>query len=151
MTSAAAGILRCVLASEKAGNSLDRDALAGATAALQAIRDGAPDGAGAALEAQRVAQRLAAGPAGTLARIKRLVWDAADRDLPGHLPHEARSIGKCAASPDGIEGVNAFCRAPPARLLDPKPAYQIQGPDSRSPAARHGGPPDDRRRARRAA
>ena len=33
-----------MLASEKAGNSLDRDALVDATAALQAIRDGDPDG-----------------------------------------------------------------------------------------------------------
>jgi 2-(1,2-epoxy-1,2-dihydrophenyl)acetyl-CoA isomerase len=256
VTSAASGVLRCVLASEKAGNSLDRDALVGATAALQAIRDGDPDGSlraravllasdgasfctggdvkgfhaaadrqahvtelaetfhqfilavmhapvpvvaavpgwavgagmsivcacdlvvggpgtrfrpgypfiglspdggmswslpriigpirardlllsdgvlgGAeaarlglvtrlvpddqiAAEAQRAAERLAAGPAGALTRIKRLVWDAADRDLPGHLPHEARSIGECAASPDGIEGVNAFAeQRPPA-------------------------------------
>jgi NAD(P)-dependent dehydrogenase (short-subunit alcohol dehydrogenase family) len=44
VTSAASGVLRCVLASEKAGNSLDRDALVDATAALQAIRDGDPDG-----------------------------------------------------------------------------------------------------------
>ena len=33
-----------MLASEKAGNSLDRDALVDATAALRAIRDGDPDG-----------------------------------------------------------------------------------------------------------
>jgi 2-(1,2-epoxy-1,2-dihydrophenyl)acetyl-CoA isomerase len=59
-------------------------------------------------EALLVAEQLAAGPTGSLARIKRLAWESADRGLAEHLGHEARSIGECAASPAGREGVAAF-------------------------------------------
>ena len=59
-------------------------------------------------EAERVAAELAAGPRTSLARTKRLLWDAADRDLSAHLDAEAESIAACADSPAGREGVVAF-------------------------------------------
>lgn len=58
--------------------------------------------------AARIATELAAGPTTTLARIKRLAWASAGNDLPGQLAAEAISIGECAASPAGVEGVDAF-------------------------------------------
>ncbi|HVW41082.1 MAG TPA: enoyl-CoA hydratase-related protein [Amycolatopsis sp.] len=65
-------------------------------------------------EAELVAERLATGPTSSLARIKRLARDSADRDLAAHLDVEARSIGECAGSPAGREGVTAFVqRRPP--------------------------------------
>ncbi|KAA9153199.1 enoyl-CoA hydratase/isomerase family protein [Amycolatopsis acidicola] len=59
-------------------------------------------------EAREIAGRLAKGPTGSLGRIKRLAHESAGRDLPAQLAEEARSIGECAASPAGREGVRAF-------------------------------------------
>jgi 2-(1,2-epoxy-1,2-dihydrophenyl)acetyl-CoA isomerase len=65
-------------------------------------------------EAERLAAELAAGPTSSLARTKRLLWDAPDRGLSEHLDAEAASIADCADSPAGREGVAAFTerRAP---------------------------------------
>lgn len=59
-------------------------------------------------EAELVATDLAEGPTSSLAGIKQLVWESADRSLAEHLEHEARSISETAASPAGREGVRAF-------------------------------------------
>jgi 2-(1,2-epoxy-1,2-dihydrophenyl)acetyl-CoA isomerase len=65
-------------------------------------------------EAERLAADLAAGPTTSLARSKRLLWDAPGRGLSEHLDAEAESIADCADSPAGREGVTAFTerRAP---------------------------------------
>ncbi|HVV12210.1 enoyl-CoA hydratase/isomerase family protein [Amycolatopsis sp.] len=65
-------------------------------------------------EAEEIAGGLAKGPTGSLGRIKRLAWESTGRDLAAHLAHEARSIGECAASPAGREGVRAFAERRPA-------------------------------------
>ena len=59
-------------------------------------------------EAALVAEELADGPTSSLARMKRLVWESAERGLDEHLEHEARSISEAAGSPAGREGVRAF-------------------------------------------
>jgi 2-(1,2-epoxy-1,2-dihydrophenyl)acetyl-CoA isomerase len=65
-------------------------------------------------EAEALAATLAAGPTSSLARAKRLLWDAPDRGLSEHLDAEAEAIAACADSPAGREGVAAFLerRAP---------------------------------------
>ncbi|WP_420039334.1 enoyl-CoA hydratase/isomerase family protein [Gordonia sp. MP11Mi] len=64
--------------------------------------------------AHAAAARLAAGPRGSMAAIRRLVRDSADRTLTDHLTAEAKSISALSASAEGVEGVDAFIakRAP---------------------------------------
>lgn len=64
-------------------------------------------------EAELLAQELAQGPTSTLARLKRLTWESAERSFPEHLHHEAQSIGESAASPAGVEGIAAFVEQRP--------------------------------------
>jgi 2-(1,2-epoxy-1,2-dihydrophenyl)acetyl-CoA isomerase len=67
-------------------------------------------------EAERVATELSEGPTTSLARTKRLLWEAADRSLADQLDAEAESIADCAASPAGREGVDAFSERRPPRF-----------------------------------
>jgi 2-(1,2-epoxy-1,2-dihydrophenyl)acetyl-CoA isomerase len=108
-------VLPRVLGPIRARDMLLTDGVAGGeeAAALGLLSRLVPDDRVAA-EARFVAEDLAKGPTGSLARIKRLTWESADRDLAGHLDHEARSIGECAASPAGQEGVRAFLERRPA-------------------------------------
>ena len=66
-----------------------------------------PDDAVAA-EAQRLAERLAAGPVGALGRAKRLLRESPERDLGAQLDAEAAAIAESAADAEGREGVAAF-------------------------------------------
>ena len=65
-------------------------------------------------EAQRLAERLAAGPGGALAGTKRLLRESGGRDHGAQLDAEAAAIAEAAAGAEGREGVAAFVerRAP---------------------------------------
>jgi 2-(1,2-epoxy-1,2-dihydrophenyl)acetyl-CoA isomerase len=67
-----------------------------------------------AAEAQRLAERLAAGPVAALGRVKRLLRESPDRDIDTQLDAEAAAIAESAAGAEGREGVAAFSarRAP---------------------------------------
>lgn len=67
-----------------------------------------------AAEAEKIVQRLAAGAAGSQARIKLLCDGAERRDLAEHLALEHQFIVASAGSADAAEGVRAFTekRAP---------------------------------------
>ncbi|MFT3661727.1 MAG: enoyl-CoA hydratase-related protein [Gordonia sp. (in: high G+C Gram-positive bacteria)] len=58
--------------------------------------------------AREIAVDLAAGPHGSYAAIRRLLFDSWSNPLHDQLHIEAESISTLAASPEGIEGVNAF-------------------------------------------
>lgn len=60
------------------------------------------------LVTDRLARRLAQGPATALAQAKRLMHQSLGHTLAEQLAAEARSMGLCAASPDFIEGPRAF-------------------------------------------
>ena len=64
--------------------------------------------------ARAAAATLAAGPRGSMQAVRRLVHDAAGRSLTDHLTAEAASIAALSATPEGVEGVDAFVgkRAP---------------------------------------
>jgi 2-(1,2-epoxy-1,2-dihydrophenyl)acetyl-CoA isomerase len=51
-------------------------------------------------EAERTAARLAVGPTRALGRIKRLLAEAEQRDLDGHLDSDAVAIAASAADPE---------------------------------------------------
>jgi 2-(1,2-epoxy-1,2-dihydrophenyl)acetyl-CoA isomerase len=72
-------------------------------------------------EAARLAERLAAGPTAALGRTKRLLRDAATRDLAAHLDAEAAAIAACAGGAEGREGVAAFQERRPPRFPTPGP------------------------------
>ena len=65
-------------------------------------------------ETLALARQLADGPREALARLKRLIRDAGQRDLPAQLDAEAESCVACAGTADFAEGVAAFLqkRAP---------------------------------------
>jgi 2-(1,2-epoxy-1,2-dihydrophenyl)acetyl-CoA isomerase len=68
-----------------------------------------------AAEADALAARLAAGPAGAYAAVKRLLAAADAATLPEQLAAEADAIAANAGSADGREGVAAFLeKRPPA-------------------------------------
>lgn len=69
--------------------------------------------------ARATAVKLAAGPRGSMAAIRRLVHDSASRTLTDHVTAEAKSISRLSATPEGIEGVDAFVakRAPDFRSV----------------------------------
>jgi 2-(1,2-epoxy-1,2-dihydrophenyl)acetyl-CoA isomerase len=64
-------------------------------------------------EAERLAARLADGPTVALGRIKALLADSLDATLSEQLVAEERSIGACAAGPEGAEGLAAFVEKRP--------------------------------------
>lgn len=57
---------------------------------------------------QKLAQRLAAGPAGAYAETKALVNSSFNQVLKQHLDAEAQAFARCAAHADFAEGVSAF-------------------------------------------
>ena len=61
--------------------------------------------------AAALAARLAAGPSLAQARIKALMRGSLDETLETQLDHETRAIAETSSSPDGLEGVRAFCRS----------------------------------------
>jgi 2-(1,2-epoxy-1,2-dihydrophenyl)acetyl-CoA isomerase len=65
-------------------------------------------------EAERLARRLAEGPVGAHAAVKRLLRASSTATFAGQLAVEAHTIAGLAAAPDGREGVMAFLdkRAP---------------------------------------
>ncbi len=56
----------------------------------------------------KLAQRLAAGPAGAYAETKGLVNASMNQDLTQHLAAEGAAFARCAAQADFAEGVSAF-------------------------------------------
>ncbi len=69
-----------------------------------------------AAEAAETAARLAAGAAGSLARVKQLVDGAAGRTLEAHLALELEGIVAAAATPDAREGIAACVEKRPPRF-----------------------------------
>ena len=65
-------------------------------------------------EAEKLARRLADGPVGAHAAVKRLIRSSSTSTFSSHLAVEAHTIAGLAAAPDGREGVLAFLdkRAP---------------------------------------
>lgn len=64
--------------------------------------------------AREIASELAAGPTGSYAAIRRLLFTASSHTLAEQLTAEAESIADLAITGEGVEGVNAFLakRAP---------------------------------------
>jgi 2-(1,2-epoxy-1,2-dihydrophenyl)acetyl-CoA isomerase len=60
------------------------------------------------VQTQRLAQRLAAGPATAYAETKQLVNSSLNHELTEHLAAEAQAFSRCAAHADFAEGVTAF-------------------------------------------
>jgi len=63
-----------------------------------------------------MAHRLAAGPAGVLARTKALLRRSLDVPLESQLEAERQSFAACAAEDDFVEGVRAFVAKRPPRF-----------------------------------
>ena len=59
-------------------------------------------------EVDKLARRLANGPAHALASIKRLVHGSLDNDVDRQLRMEAESFAACSMTADWAEGVTAF-------------------------------------------
>jgi 2-(1,2-epoxy-1,2-dihydrophenyl)acetyl-CoA isomerase len=65
---------------------------------------------------QKLAQRLAAGPATAYAETKAMVNSELNQILAKHLDAEALAFSRCAAHPDFAEGVTAFVDKRKARF-----------------------------------
>ncbi|NJP94784.1 enoyl-CoA hydratase [Nonomuraea sp. FMUSA5-5] len=63
-----------------------------------------------------LAERLATGPAGAYARIKRLLALSGGSDLERQLDLEQDALGESAATGDFLEGIEAFTARRPARF-----------------------------------
>jgi len=65
-------------------------------------------------EAEAIARTLANGPTRAFGRVKHLLAESFDNGLEKQMELEGRAIAARAASPDGMEGINAFLekRAP---------------------------------------
>jgi 2-(1,2-epoxy-1,2-dihydrophenyl)acetyl-CoA isomerase len=61
-----------------------------------------------AAETDRLAAELAAGPRLSNAYVKKLLLASAENDLEAQMELEAALLSRCAASPDGREGILAF-------------------------------------------
>lgn len=59
-------------------------------------------------EVDKLASRLARGPAIAFGRTKALLQGSFDQTLEAQLDAEARSFAACAAEPDFVEGLSAF-------------------------------------------
>jgi 2-(1,2-epoxy-1,2-dihydrophenyl)acetyl-CoA isomerase len=66
--------------------------------------------------AVRVAEELAAGPGAAYGEIKALVAAGAEAGFDEQLDAEAAAIARCAAGPEGREGVAAFVARRPPRF-----------------------------------
>lgn len=67
-------------------------------------------------EADKLVERLAAGPANALARTKRLVNEAMRNDYATQLAKEAVGFSTCASEPDFAEGIRSFIEKRPPRF-----------------------------------
>ena len=84
--------------------------------------------AGKALDtAEEIAQRLAKGPAQSMARIKSLIDAGATNDLKTQLDLEAQSIAASFGTPEGAEGIAAFLEK---RKADFRPNARKETADS---------------------
>ena len=63
-----------------------------------------------------IVQALVAGPATAIANGKRLVNQSLARTLSEQLQAEAESFGRCAATEDFVEGINAFLAKRPVQF-----------------------------------
>lgn len=90
------------------GDQFDARTAAGWGLINRAVADTELDAETAAL-----AGRLAAGPRHALANAKALLYASADNPLEKQLEMEAAAFGDCAATPDWLEGVAAFCEKRP--------------------------------------
>jgi 2-(1,2-epoxy-1,2-dihydrophenyl)acetyl-CoA isomerase len=69
-----------------------------------------------ATETDRLAEKLAAGPAQAVGAMKRLLRSSFDNDLRAQLALEAESFKSCSGTADFREGVEAFLAKRPARF-----------------------------------
>jgi 2-(1,2-epoxy-1,2-dihydrophenyl)acetyl-CoA isomerase len=67
-------------------------------------------------ETLALARRLAAGPAQSIAQMKRLLRVSFEHDLRGQLDAERSAFLACAATPDFAEGLEAFLAKRPPRF-----------------------------------
>jgi 2-(1,2-epoxy-1,2-dihydrophenyl)acetyl-CoA isomerase len=67
-------------------------------------------------EAERLAERLAAGPTLALGAIKRLLRDAPQRSLPEQLAAEQAAFLHCAATSDFRGALDDFAAKEPPRF-----------------------------------
>jgi 2-(1,2-epoxy-1,2-dihydrophenyl)acetyl-CoA isomerase len=67
-------------------------------------------------ETLALARRLAAGPAQAIAQMKRLMRISFEHDLRGQLDAERSAFLACAATPDFLEGLEAFFAKRPPRF-----------------------------------
>jgi 2-(1,2-epoxy-1,2-dihydrophenyl)acetyl-CoA isomerase len=67
-------------------------------------------------ETVALARRLAAGPAQSIAQMKRLMRISFEHDLRGQLDAERSAFLACAATPDFAEGLEAFLAKRPPRF-----------------------------------
>ena len=74
--------------------------------------------AAAALDAtvREVAQSIATGPVLALRNVKRLLRESLEHSLSEQLRAEAESFGRCAATPDFVEGIHAFLEKRPPKF-----------------------------------
>jgi 2-(1,2-epoxy-1,2-dihydrophenyl)acetyl-CoA isomerase len=68
-------------------------------------------------EVKALAQRLASGPTVAYGRLRRLMRESFDRDLPGQLAAEAAAFVHCAETEDFKTGVDAFFTKQTARFI----------------------------------
>ncbi len=59
-------------------------------------------------KAEKIALKLASGPTGSFATVKKLLLASYDNSLETQLEMEARGIAACASSENGKEGISAF-------------------------------------------
>ena len=68
-------------------------------------------------EVKALAQRLAKGPTVALGRLRRLMRESFDRDLPAQLAAEAAGFIQCAQTEDFRIGIDAFFAKQPAQFV----------------------------------
>ncbi len=69
-------------------------------------------------EALEWAREIASGATGAIGRTKRLLEEAAGRDLASHLERERESFAEAMYGPEGAEGLAAFLEKRRARFQD---------------------------------
>jgi 2-(1,2-epoxy-1,2-dihydrophenyl)acetyl-CoA isomerase len=67
-------------------------------------------------EVDTIVRSLVTAPVLAIRNAKRLVRESLSRSLSAQLDAEAVSFGACAATPDFVEGINAFLEKRPARF-----------------------------------
>lgn len=68
-----------------------------------------------ATEVEAVVSALSGGASGALANTKRLMRESSGRTMVDQMDHEATTLSRLIAEPDGVEGLDAFlAKRPPA-------------------------------------